>query len=93
VARMETLTTKVTKINGRYHCRLLNKTKVVDEMACEERVDIGYCMRWMLRMHDKCGGVSLMADASRHRRDAEGGWKNAEVVGKVWYPNQIPIKE
>jgi len=91
----EILTTKVTTINGRFHCRIIDKAtqRVKNEMACESRQDVGYCMRYMLRMYDKCGGVSLMADASRHRRDAEDGWKNTEPKGKIWYPNQIPVKE
>lgn len=87
------LETKVTTINNRYHSRLLKGDKVLNEMACVEQVDIGYCIRYMMRMHDKCGGTSLMADASRHRRDSEGGWKNTEAVGKVWYPSQIPVEE
>lgn len=89
----EELSTKVTNINGRHHCRLIKDGKVVDEMACKLKEDIGFCFRSMLRMYDKCGGTSLMADASRHRRDAEGGWKNTEPLGKVWYPSQIPVKE
>ena len=84
---MDELTTKVTSINGRYHCRLLRGESVVDEMACKLKEDIGYCIRYMLRMYDKCGGTSLMADASRHRG------KNQIAKGKIWYPSQIPVKE
>ena len=50
------LETKVTKINGRYHCRILKDNKVCDEMACTLKEDIGFCIRSMLRMYDKCGG-------------------------------------
>jgi hypothetical protein len=82
----EYLATKVTNINGRYHCRLLKSDKVLDEMACELQEDTGYCIRYMMRMHDKCGGTSLMADASRHRG------KNQTAKGKVWHQNQLPIK-
>ncbi len=85
----EEIDTKVTKINERYHCRLI-RTKdgsVTCEMACALKEDIGYCFRWMLRMYDKCGGTSLMADASRHRG------KNQTAKGKIWYPSQIPVKE
>jgi hypothetical protein len=84
---MTELTTKVTTINGRFHCRLLKSGKVIDEMACKRRDDIGYCMREMLRWHDKCGGTSRMADASRSRG------KNQTAKGKIWYSSQIPIKE
>jgi hypothetical protein len=80
------ITTKVTKINGNYHCRLRCKEEVCDEMACQLKEDVGYCIRYMLRMHDKNGGTSLMADASRHRG------KNQESKGKIWYSNQLPIK-
>jgi hypothetical protein len=85
----EELKTKVTTINGRYHCRLI-RTKdgsVASEMACKLKEDIGYCIRYMMRMYDKCGGASLMADASRHRG------KNLTAQGKIWYPSQIPVKE
>lgn len=77
--------TKVTSIDGRYHCRLILEGRVVNEMACRLKEDIGYCFRYMLRMYHKCGGDSDMADASRHRG------KNQEAKGKVWYPSQIPV--
>lgn len=83
----ETLTTKTTKINGRYHCRLMNSGIAINEMACELKEDIGFCIRYMMRMHDKCGGTSMMADSSRHRG------KNLTATGKIWYPSQIPVKE
>lgn len=90
----EKITTKVTTINDRYHCRLLwNGDEVLNEMACKRKDDISYCIRYMMRMYDKMGGMSLMADASRHRLDAEGHGKNQVPNGKVWYPSQIPVKE
>jgi len=84
---MEELTTKVTPINGRYHCRLLKGDKVLGEMACVLKQDIGFCMSYLLRWHDKLGGGSKMADKSRHRG------KNGTAKGKIWYPSQIPVKE
>ena len=94
ILKTEPLITKVTTIDGRFHCRLIRKkdSSVASEMACEVRGDIGYCMRYMLRMYDKCGGMSPMADASRHRQK---GVARCEPVpkGKVWYSNQIPVKE
>jgi len=83
----EYLSTKITTINGRHHCRLMEGDKVLDEMACELKQDIGYCIRYMLRIHDKCGGTSQMADSSRHRG------KNVSAKGKIWYPSQMPVKE
>lgn len=82
----ECLTTKVTQIDGRYHCRLIQKGKVFSEMACRLKEDISFCFRYMLRMYDKCGGNSKMADASRHRG------KNTQPLGKIWYPSQIPVE-
>jgi hypothetical protein len=80
--------TKVTKINDRYHCRLLLKGEVINEMACRHRRDIKYCLQYMMRMYDKCGyPYSLMADRSRHRKPLP------EPVGKIWYPTQIPINK
>ena len=45
--------TKVTRIGKRWHCRIFNSNKVLDEMACDSRLDIGFCFRYMLRWHDK----------------------------------------
>ena len=83
---MEYLSTKVTTINNIYHCRLLKDGRALDEMACKLKEDIGYCIRYMLRIHNKLGGTSSMADASRHRG------KNIEPKGKIWYSNQLPVK-
>lgn len=87
---MDEIETKVTKINGRYHCRIISTKdgSVSWEMACRLKEDVGYCFRYILRMYDKCGGASLMADASRHRGKPLGVPK-----GKIWYPSQIPVKE
>lgn len=83
----DTITTKVTKINGNYHCRLFRKDKVYEEMACKLKEDVGYCFRYMLRMYDKYVGTSLMASSSRLRG------KNQTAKGKIWYPSQMPVKE
>ena len=80
------ITTKVTNIDGRYHCRILKDGNVENEMACKLKEDIGYCFRYLLRMYDKCGGTSIMADKSRHRG------KNLLAKGKIWHPSQIPVK-
>jgi len=60
-------------------------------MACALKQDIGYCIKYMLRMYDKLGGTSLMADASRHRQKAESTQQSLPK-GKVWYPSQMPVK-
>lgn len=77
----EPLTTKVTTINGKHHCRLFRLGKVHDEMVCKERQDIRLCFREMLRWYDKLGfePYSKMADACRHR-----GKNTEKPRGKVW---------
>lgn len=83
--QVEYLDTKVTRIDNRYHVRLLRDGVKQSEMACRLKEDIGFCIRYMMRMHDKCGGNSPMADASRHRG------KNMTPKGKIWYPSQVPV--
>ena len=83
----EHVTSRVTRIDDRYHCSLMENGKVVDEMACRLKQDTGYCIKYMLRMYDKCGGTSKMADKSRHRKPLP------KPQGKIWYPSQIPVKK
>ncbi len=74
------LTTKVTKIKDKWHCRLLKDGSVIDEMVCSNKQDIGFCCHEMLRWYDKLGGTDKMASASRAR------WKKVNTpVGKIWY--------
>jgi hypothetical protein len=93
----EYLKTKVTRINGNFHCRLIDARtdKVLSEVACQLKQDIGYCIRYLMRWHDKCGGTSRMADRSRHRiwekTHAAGEKIKGEPAGKVWYPSQLPL--
>lgn len=58
---------KVTKINKRFHCRLYWKDKVINEVACDLRSDIGYVCRDMLRTVDKCGMGDAFTHAARMR--------------------------
>lgn len=67
---------------------MISPAGVVDEMACKLKQDVGWCCSEMLRWYDKCGGVSKMADASRSRQK-----RSVEPAGKVWYKNQLPVKE
>ena len=57
-------------------------------MACEDKEDIGYICRTMMRWHDKCGGTSSYASSSRDRlSDTE---KNPpRRRGKIWYRGQL----
>ncbi len=78
----EKLSTKVTNINDRYHIRLLNEDNVINEMACELKLDIGWCCREMLRWHQKLGGNSKMAEASRNRQKKKYSPKRKSMVSK-----------
>jgi hypothetical protein len=78
------LSTKITKINNRWHCRLLKNDNVIDEMICSNKCDIGFCCHEMLRWYDKLGGVDKMASSSRAR------WhKTNRPIGKIWYKSQL----
>lgn len=80
---MSDLHTAVTNIKGRHHCRLYDKGVVVDEMACNNKLDISFCCSTMLRWYDKLGGSDAQATASRSRH------KNISHVGKIWYKKDL----
>ena len=65
--------TKVTNINGFYHCRILreNGSKVVLEARVDNRVLIGPAFRDMFRTLDKGGGDEFTS-ACRKRKFKEG---------------------
>ena len=79
--KYEPLTTKVTRIGNFYHCRLFREGKLHDEVACNLKEDIGYCMYWMLRWYDKMcfEPFSNMATAARYRS------RKSVPKGKVKY--------
>lgn len=78
---------KVTKIGPRWHCRLLHGYwgTVLDETACNNSLDIGYCCREMLRMYNKCGNQSAFAKAARARLNQTPH----KVTGRIWYKYQL----
>jgi hypothetical protein len=84
----EKLRTKVTFIKDKYHIRLLEDDLLVNEMACREKIDIGWCCSYMLRWYDKLGGNSVMAIRSRDR------WSNktSNPMGKIWYEKDLRPK-
>jgi hypothetical protein len=59
--------TKVTRLANGYGCRVLKDGEVVSEGHADTRADVGPTLRELLRMIDKCGNPSEMADASRTR--------------------------
>lgn len=77
---------KVTTINNRFHARLFNGDYLIDEMACEEKADIGYICRSMMRWTDK-GGGDQFTHASRMRRNSDFDVK--ELRGRIWHRNQL----
>ena len=69
---------KVTRIKNNYHARLYNQDgRILDEMACKEKQDIGYICREMLRWQNKMGNVTPWTDSARRRQ-------KQDFIGKVW---------
>ena len=79
---------KVTRINNRYHARLINATtqEVLDEMACQLRRDVGWISREMLRWHSKLGNQSKFAEAARDRQN-----NSVLPAGRTW--TRLQLKE
>jgi len=85
----EKLRTKTTFIKDRFHIRLLENDLLINEMACRDKIDIGWCCKYMLRWYDKLGGMSKMASSSRDRN-----CKNyTEPVGRIWYEKDLRNKK
>ena len=80
----EIFRTKVTRIKDRWHARLIliETDRVIDEMACDTRLNIGYCCHTMLRWASKLGWSSPMASSSRKR-------VVHKVPGKIWYRKDL----
>lgn len=76
---------KVTKIRNRWHARLLEGSKILDEMACMSKLDIGWICKEMLRWYDKNGGISKFAMEARKRH-------RGSPTAKIWYYNQLKFK-
>lgn len=68
---------KTTKIRNKWHARLIKDDVILDEMACEYKMDVGFICREMLRWYDKLGGTSKFASKARTRQ-------TEEPIGKVW---------
>lgn len=73
---------KVTQIKNRYHARCFLNGKIVDEMACNEKEDIGVICQIMLRWLNKLSiHVSEYTDRVRYNSEQRN------PVGKIWYKN------
>lgn len=73
---------KVVKIANRWHARMVIGTVVQDEMACEQRCDIGWISREMLRWSEKMGGSSAFAAAARKRQ-------TPAPIGRIWWKKDL----
>jgi hypothetical protein len=87
---MEPLSTKMTFINGWYHCRLFNKGELHQELRCSDKRDVGYAFRYMMRWYDKMGGVSKWAMKARERHNEP---QNQRTYGDVEYVRKIETGE
>ena len=65
----EYLETKVTNLGKVFGIRLIDKRdgQILDETTVKAKEEIQPALKDMLSMHDKLGGTSKMADASRSR--------------------------
>ncbi len=77
----------VTNINGRYHIRVIQTGHVRDEMAVEDRRDIGWACREVLRWQAKLGSTADVVLASRQRNTIkqQSGANSTQPHGRVWY--------
>ena len=75
---------KVTHIKNRYHARCRIDGKIVDEMTCSNKQDIGVICREILRWQDKMGG-NKYTSWSRSRQDP----KLRKPIGRVWYQRHL----
>lgn len=75
-------TTKVTNVNGTYHCRVDYDGKPVVEARVTSREDIGPALRCLLRTMDKLGG-DRFTHAARYRSFQPGN--RYMGVQHYWY--------
>lgn len=81
---------KVVRIGPRWHARLFDVTgRVIDEMACDNRVDIGHVCRTMLRWLDKCGGMSRFASSARTRMWNLDKHPLGSPKGRIYYQGEL----
>lgn len=62
---------KVTRIGNVYHCRVYTNGVLNQEAIAENRNQIGYVCKSLLRWEDKCGNISKFASAARERLNKE----------------------
>ena len=67
---------KVTNLNGWYHARYFVDDQVKSEWRCQDKIDITWMCREMLRWRDKLGHTTPFTSAARKRQ-------TGKPVGKV----------
>lgn len=70
----------------------LDQPVVVSEAACDDRMDIGYICRHMIRWYDKCSGGNKFTSAVRHRMWNHDKYPQ-ESIGKVYFSPNIPKRK
>jgi hypothetical protein len=75
---------KTTRINDRWHCRLYCGNRVIDEMACDSSIDIGWVCRELLRWFNKIGDTTDYSHSARVRQNSA-----RPPIGKIWYSNAL----
>lgn len=80
----EIISTKVTRLGtGEYGCRVFCRGKLLAETKVPSRRQISIAFKSILRMVDKLGFASKMADCSRHRQK---NWETRDVQIRIkWY--------
>lgn len=59
----------VRKIGDGYNVRVFVNGKLNQEARCNNKSDIGYTCRSLLRWEDKCGNISQYASSARERHN------------------------
>jgi hypothetical protein len=62
---------KVTRIGNVYHCRVFTNGELNQEAIAQNRSEISYVCKSLLRWEDKCGNISKFASSARERLNKE----------------------
>ena len=58
---------KVNRIGNVYHCQVFTNGELNQEAIAEDRSQISYVCKSLLRWEDKCGNISDYASSARRR--------------------------
>jgi hypothetical protein len=58
---------KVNRIGNVYHCQVFTNGVLNQEAIANDRSEIGYVCKNLLRWEDKCGNISAFASSARKR--------------------------